>query len=210
VLALAAVGLIVALNGKPEFSSASRPPRGIASPVVALEMARNVEEVDAILGDAPGPDREAMRLKQYLDFAFIACYVALYLAIAAAFSPYGRGIAIAAAVCGAAAGVFDVVENIGILRIVGVPLRETTQSMTDAIRIPSLSKWTLAFAAITLLAVLLWRTGRRGLRAIALVDFLAAVIGFCGLFDNALLVWAGIPMVAGIVGIGAVALFGRR
>ena len=67
--------MIVILNGKPDFSNASRPARGIANPVVALQLARNVDEVDDVIGDAPSPDREAMRFKQYLDFGFIALYV---------------------------------------------------------------------------------------------------------------------------------------
>src|SRR5258708_25085519 len=84
-LALACVVMIVILNGNPKFTNASQPPRGIASPVVALEVARNVDEVDAILGEAPSPDREAMRIKQYIDFGFIASYAALYVALAVMF-----------------------------------------------------------------------------------------------------------------------------
>src|SRR5882762_8868028 len=80
-IAILNLALIFILSGKPHFTNASRPPRGIANPVVALEMARDVDEVDAILGEAPSPDREAMRVKQYIDFAFIASYAALYVAL---------------------------------------------------------------------------------------------------------------------------------
>jgi hypothetical protein len=62
--ALVCLVLIVMLRGAPEFSNASVPPRGIADPVVALQVARNAAEVDDILGEAPSPDREAMRIKQ--------------------------------------------------------------------------------------------------------------------------------------------------
>ncbi len=77
--------MVVILNGKPDFSNASRPARGIANPVVALQLARNVDEVDDVIGNAPSPDREAMRFKQYLDFGFIALYVGLYAALAVMF-----------------------------------------------------------------------------------------------------------------------------
>src|SRR5579859_3925719 len=115
--AVACLTMIALLNVQPYFSNACRPPRGIASPVIAMEVVRNVEEVDAILGEAPSPDREAMRIKQYVDFGFIAAYVGLFLA---ARGLVGGAAGWAVAICGVAAGAADVVENIGILRVVNV------------------------------------------------------------------------------------------
>jgi hypothetical protein len=199
-LAVACVALIAILNGNPEFSNASVPPRGIASPVVALEVARNVNEVDSILGEAPSPDREAMRIKQYIDFAFIACYISLYVALAVFFrSP----MAVLAAVSGAIAGVLDVIENVAILRIVDVGLRDTTQSMVDAIRYPSLAKWALAFLATGLFGYLFSKRSGWLSRSIGAASLAAAGLGIFGLFDNAFLVWAGIPMLAGLIGMAA-------
>jgi hypothetical protein len=197
-LAVGCVVFIAILNGRPEFSNASVAPRGIASPVVALEVARNVNEVDSILGEAPSPDREAMRIKQYIDFGFIAWYVSLYVALAMFFrSP----VAMLAGACGFAAGVFDVIENIAILRILDVRLRDTTQAMVDAIRYPSLAKWALAFIATALFGYLFVK--RRGFlaRATGAANLLAAGLGIIGLFDNAFLVWSGVPMLAGLAGI---------
>jgi hypothetical protein len=197
-LAVGCVALIAILNGRPEFSNASVPPRGIASPVVALEVARNVREVDSILGEAPSPDREAMRIKQYIDFAFIGCYVALYIAMAAFFrSPLGM----IAGACGTIAGVLDVIENIAILRILDVPLRDTTQAMIDAIRYPSLAKWALAFVAIGLFGYLFVKREGFLSRATGAANLIAAGLGIVGLFDNTWLVWAGVPMLAGLAGI---------
>ena len=208
-LALGCVVMIVILNGKPSFSSASLPQRGIADPVVALQVAQNVREVDGILGDAPSADREAMRLKQYLDFPFIACYVALYLVLAMLFFPGARLIAATAAASGMAAGVFDVRENLAILRIVDVPLNRTTQAMVDAIRSAGLTKWTLAFFTTALFAALFLRDretqGPRAKgwgmvwRAIGVVDLLAAALGFYGLYDNAFLVWASVLLGVGLM-----------
>ena len=197
-LAAACVALLILLNGKPAFTSATRPPRGIASPVVALQMARNVPEVDAILSDAPSPDREAMRIKQYLDFAFIPCYAALYIAMARMFGTRNAAIA---AVCGVVAAIADVMENIGILRVVDTPLARTTQGMVDSIRIPSLIKWTLTWIAIGIFASLFLRGTGWLRRSIGVLDAVAAALGFVGLFDNAILVWAGFPMLLGLIGV---------
>lgn len=197
-LAVASVALIAILNGKPEFSNASVAPRGIPSSVVALEVARNVNEVDSILGEAPSPDREAMRIKQYIDFGFIACYVSLYVALAAFFrSP----VAVVAAACGAAAGVPDVIENVAILRILDLRVRDTTQAMVDAIRYPSLAKWALAFLATALFGYLFLKGQGLLSRVIGVANAVAAVLGIFGLFDNAYLVWAGVPMLAGLAGV---------
>jgi hypothetical protein len=195
-LALACVAAIVILLGKPDFTNASQPSRGIASPVVALEVARNVDEVDAVLSDAPSPDREAMRIKQYIDFAFIAFYAALYIALAAMFR--SRPAWVAAAVGVVAAG-FDVAENLAILHILDVPLRRTTQTTIDAIRYPGLTKWALAFVATGLFGWLFWNRGGWTMRLIGGLNLAAAALGFCGLYDNAFLVWAGWPLLAGLI-----------
>ena len=201
--ALACVVMIVILNGNPKFTNASQPPRGIPSPVVALEVVRNVDEIDAILGDAPSPDREAMRIKQYVDFGFIASYAALYAALAMMFR---SRLAMVAAICGVAAAGLDIIENFAILRILDVPLQRTTQAMVDAIRYPSLAKWTLAFVASALFGAVFWNGRRWTLRLIAVLNFAAAAIGFYGIYDNAFLVWAGLPLLGGLIAMIAVFL----
>ncbi len=102
-------------------------------------------------------------------------------------------------ICGAAAGVFDVVENLAILHIVNVPLRETTQSMIDAIRHPSIAKWTLAFIATAIFGWLFLNRSGRLMRAIGALNLAAAALGFYGLYDNAFVVWASLPLLAGLV-----------
>ena len=63
-LAILSFIFFVLLQGKPYFTNASRPPRGIPDSEAAIQVARSVEEIDDILGDAPSPDREVMRFKQ--------------------------------------------------------------------------------------------------------------------------------------------------
>ena len=152
-LAMLTVAAFILLMGQPSFTNASKPRFG--DPVLGLQFARDVQDIDWILGDAPSPDREVMRVKQYVDFAFIASYTGLFLALAALVIRKGgwRQVAgIAAGICGVAAGVFDVLENRAILNILDVPLRATTPTMIQAIRGPSTAKWILAGVTVVLLA----------------------------------------------------------
>jgi hypothetical protein len=123
--------------------------------VLALQFVRSVEEVDWILGDAPSPDREVMRIKQKIDFAFIGAYSALLVTLALIVRRLGgwkQATGIAAGICGIATGVFDVIENRAILNILDVPLRNTTPAMLNAIRQASVVKWSLAAATLILLS----------------------------------------------------------
>ena len=179
------LALIAILSGRPHFSNASRPVRGISNPILAMEVVRNVSEVDTILSDAPSPDREAMRIKQYADFGFITTYAALYVLMSMLLIREGRAIATAAGILGVLAAVFDVIENLGILRLVDTSLSSTTQGMIDAIRYPSLIKWTLTSLALGLLGILALRTRRIGLRIVGALDAIAALLGLYGvLYDN--------------------------
>src|SRR5678816_299688 len=81
-LAMLTVASFFLLWGRPSFTNASKPRFG--DPMLALQFARDVQDIDWILGDAPSPDREVMRVKQYADFAFIACYASLCAALGAA------------------------------------------------------------------------------------------------------------------------------
>jgi len=153
-LAMLTAASFILLLGRPSFTNASRPPR-FGDPMLALQCARDVQDVDWILGDAPSPDREVMRVKQYADFGFIACYTGLFLALATL--AIGKGgwrqvIGIAAGICGLAAGVFDVFENRAILNMLDVQLRATTPAMIQAIRGPSTAKWILAGVTVVLLS----------------------------------------------------------
>lgn len=202
-LALACLAMVVMLNGKPAFTNAAKPLRGIGDPALAMQVVRNVKEVDAILSDAPSPDREAMRIKQYVDFGFIACYAALFVGLGRMFATRTAYVGTALGIC---AALCDVIENNGILRILDVPLAQVTPSMIVAIRYPSLAKWTDTWIALAIFAWLFWRAGGWLRQAVGVAFGLAAVVGVGGLFENALLFWAGIPMGLGLVGIALTAI----
>lgn len=165
-----------------------------------MQLIRNTTEVDAILGDAPSPDREAIRIKQYIDFGFIACYAALFITLGRMF---GTALAKTAAGLGCLAAVFDVLENIGILRIVDVPTQQVTQAMIDSVRFPSLAKWTLSWITLAMFSILFWRCEGRLRKSIAILFGLAAAIGFYGLLDNPAIEIASIPLGLGLVVLGA-------
>jgi hypothetical protein len=152
-LAVLTLAMLVLLQGRPKFTNASRPPR-FGDPQLALQFVRSVEEVDWILGDAPSPDREVMRIKQYVDFGFIASYAALFLTCSVLVFRAGgwrQTVGIAAGICAIATGVFDVLENRAILHLLDIPLRSTTPAMINAIRSASSAKWTLAAITVVLL-----------------------------------------------------------
>jgi hypothetical protein len=201
-LALWCIAMLVLMFAPPRFTSASKPQHGIPDPVLALQMAHDLADVDAVLGEAPSADREVMRTKQYEDFGFIAGYVCLYLALSwllARNYPRARAVAIVAATAGVAAATLDVIENFAILRIVDVKLAATTQSMIDAIHHPAMFKWACGFIALGLLSTyFLWDRSRTA-KVVGGIYAAACILGLIALYDNALLAFAG-----GLIGLGLV------
>ncbi len=197
----------------PHFTNASKPQHGIPDPVLALQMAHNLSDVDAVLGEAPSADREVMRTKQYEDFGFIAGYACLYLVLswllARTYSSTRRVacvLAIAAALSGVAAATLDVIENFAILQIVDVKLAPTTQQMIDAIHYAAMYKWAFGFIALGLLSAYFLWDRRRTAKVVAAIDAAACVLGLIALYDNALLAYAAGLIALGLVGAAAVFL----
>lgn len=194
------VVFLVVLAGRPSFTNASLPVRGVADPVVALQMARNADEVEAVLGDAPSPDREVMRVKQYVDFGLIAGYLALALAISVALAGSGRRrIALLLAGATILAAFLDVRENLGTLRVVNLSLSQLNPAMLDALRFTSVAKWTLLAAAIMLLATVTVARKQWYLRTAGLLCLAGAALSVAGLFYNSILVWGGLLMFLGLL-----------
>ncbi|MGH9558786.1 MAG: hypothetical protein ACRD30_06050 [Bryobacteraceae bacterium] len=199
-LAFFCIAVIALMFARPSFTNASRPQNGIADPVLSLQMARTVGDVDGVLSDAPSPDREVMRIKQYEDFAFIAGYAALYLAFAGLLSRKHRKLAMAGAILGLAAAAFDVGENLAILRVVDTPLGQTTQALIDAIYYRSVIKWMCGFAALGLLSIYFLKDRRRIVRFTGAVFVFAVLLGFYGLYNTAVLIAAPLSIALGLCG----------
>jgi hypothetical protein len=202
VRALAAWCLVflVVLAGRPSFTNASLPVRGIADPVVALQMARDTADVEAIMGDAPSADREVMRVKQYVDFALIAGYLALTLMITAALvRTRHRRLALVMGGVAILAALADILENLGTLRVVNLTLGQLTPVTLDALRLASITKWNLLLSANTLLATVTVARRQWYLRAAGLLSLSGAALTACGLFYNSILVWGGLLMILGLL-----------
>jgi hypothetical protein len=197
-LAALCLMILILLAGKPAFTNASVPVRGMHDPGIALQMARNVDEIDSILGPAPSADREAMRLKQYLDFALIVTYVAIAIAMAAAMRTM-RPLAFALLLAVVAAAIFDWTGTLAILRLLPVDLNDTTQPMIDAIRRASAAKWSLTGLALALLSVFFFRSRRWYMRILAGWDLVAGALAGFGVFHNEWLPWAAGMLSAGLV-----------
>jgi hypothetical protein len=209
--ALLCIGTLVLMFMKPYFTNNSKPQR-VNDPVLALQMAHDVHDVDAVLGEAPSADRETMRTKQYEDFGFIAGYAALYITLGLLLKrdyPRFATLAIIGAIAGVAAAILDVVENIAILHIVDVPIAFTTQAMVDAIHTPSMFKWALGFIALGLLSNYFLLDRHRTAKVVGAIDMLASVLGMVALFENSLFLPAAGLIGLGLVGAAVVLLFFR-
>ena len=208
-LAILSFIFFVLLQGKPYFTNASRPPRGIPDSEAAIQVARSAEEIDDILGDAPSLDREVMRFKQYLDLGLLASHTALLMVLAILLSRQGGWAPVAAAaaiVCAAAATVFTVVQDVAILRILDVPLVATTPSMMNAIHRASAAKWGLAALALALMASLLWKKGGWWSRLTGALLLLTAVMMAYGFRDNRFFFYQRYAYATALIGIAGVYL----
>ncbi len=209
VLCLAVAALLV---GKPSFSNASLPVRGIDDPVIAIQAARSLTDVDWVLGNAPSPDREVMRIKQRIGFAFIGAYTALFLTLALLLlraGGLGRIAGPAAMICALATAAFNIAENLAILRILDVPLYATTAPMIGAIRSASFASWALAALTLALLSALFLRSPRMLMRATGALFLVTAAMQIYGLRDNRFLVWEGGPAGLALLGVAAAMLLRR-
>jgi hypothetical protein len=210
--ALFAIAIAALLLGKPYFTNAARPARGIQDPVVALQVARSIGEVDLVLSEAPSPDRETMRFKQNIDFFFIGGYTAMFLTLAwllLRLGGWGWAAGPAAMICAVAAASFDVWENRAILRILDVPLFRTSPAMINAIRSASAAKWTLAAFTLAITSSYFFRRKGWLSRLAAALMVVTAAMDLYGLRDNRFLVWQGIPGLASLAAIAAALLVMR-
>jgi len=190
----------VVLAGRPSFTNASLPVRGVADPVVGLQMSRDAADVEAIVGDAPSADREVMRIKQYVDFALIAGYLALALLIAAALvRTRHRRLGLVVGGLAVLAGLADVLENLGTLRVVNLTLGQLTPVTLDALHLVSIVKWNLLLSANALLATVTVARKQWYLRTAGVLGLAGAAITAGGLFYNSILVWGGLLMILGLL-----------
>jgi hypothetical protein len=118
-------------------------------PILRMELVRARADVEKILGQNEA-HRDGMRRAQYLDFGFIPVYVVLLGATGFAIAGQSgwRQAAIAALVVIVAAGVFDVFEDLGILKAIG-------GNPPNRVRLFALLKWGLFGLTVVLQGAML-------------------------------------------------------
>ena len=166
-----------------------------------------------MLGEAPGPDREVMRLKERIGFASIAAYTGLFLSLSLLLlrsGALGRIIAPAAMVVSLAAAGFNTASNLAVLRLLDVPLFETTASMIGSIRSSSFASWSLAALALLLLSIYFFRIPRLLPRCTGVLCIITALMQLYGLRDGQFLVLASVPGGLALLLIAAGTFFPRR
>ena len=174
------------LLGQPHFTNASAPVRGITDPLLALQMARDVNEVEAILADAPSPDREVMRIKVRVGFALLTAYAALFATLGMGLRRHTRLGAVIAAL-GILAAAFDAGSGFASLRLIDVSLAMTTDALIARVHALATLKWSLLSLSMVFLAIPCFDSRRWHLRGLGAINFLAGAILCLGLYNNALL-----------------------
>lgn len=211
--AVACLAVSALLLGQPSFSNASLPVGGITDPVIAIQAARSITDVDYVLGESPSPDREVMRVKERLGFAFIAAYTGLFLTLSLLLlrsGGSGRALAPAAGISALAAAAFNAASNLAVLRILDVHLYDTTAAMVNSIRSAAFVTWALVAFTLLLLSAYYWRAPGGLSRVIGALFVVTALMQFAGLRDGQFLVLAGAPAGVALALIAGTTFWPRR
>ncbi len=143
-MALAVLGTVMRMRAPARIDL----PYDLQSAALAAEFASTPEDLVAVFGSDHRYAKE-IEQEQYIDFPFIACYVALFVILGWAFRHYdipaAKAVSWTVIVLAVAAGVFDVAENISILRVAG-----SMGATVSPVRNFSLPKWGLVFAVMLL------------------------------------------------------------
>jgi hypothetical protein len=191
ILAVVCLVFVLLLTGQPRFTNASKPLNGIRDPHLSLQRATSIAEVDAILSDDPSPDREVMRIKQYIDFGLITAYGMLFFVVAATLARAHRA-GLLIGLLGIPAAILDVNENLAILRLVNTSLARTTPAMVAAVRTFSSAKWALLATTILAISIFLLFLPRWYRKVIGVAGIVSSGLVFVGLAANSVLALASL------------------
>jgi hypothetical protein len=176
-------------------------PGGFHGRVLALEFVSSVGDAQKVLGPDVSRNTEVMRKVISIDFVWIACYAALFVLIGVMLSrrncPWARYLALVAIVSGLAAAAFDVKENTKILELLSSTA--VTQEQLNAVRDATLTKWTLSFVSMAVLAIAFMDLANKVAFWISTLFILTAMVGLLGLLNHRLLSLISIPLVIGLV-----------
>jgi hypothetical protein len=177
-------------------------PDDLNSPILAMELLRSPDQLAQVVGDPSDPknNRKDMAMLTKIDFAFIAAYSCLFLSVSLRLRQRShRWTAILLIAVVIPAAVFDVRENLAIFR--------TLDCLCTTPRAPSLTKWTLIFIALLLVAPVFVDSTLKPLRRT--IGYLAAALcvtaAFIGLAGVSLGVDPLIERGATFMGLGLLA-----
>ena len=217
VLALLMLAAAVWLQVKRDFvprmiADVTNSPHQLRNPVLAMELIETPAQLSTILGtENPVHNRQAIRDDIRRDYYFIISYVLLYVALsfllARRRNSWAVYLAWVAAVCGVAAAVFDVRENMGMMSLVNATTPD--QLTVNGVHIASTIKWALSFVTSAILATTFFGSDRLvSLIGVALT--LTAVLGLVGIFNMKYLPYALYPLPLGLVLLVVLALVQPR
>jgi len=160
---------------------------GAKSPnILRLEFAESSEDVAGLIGE-PGDDRRCIaRVQIFRDNIWVATYIALFVAVSLLLTrrncPWAKYLGRLALISGIAAGVFDWRENYYILEILRLGSNAVSSQLL-ALRGATLSKWTLIYVTMSIVAVAFFGLSRLA-SLIGFVYALTAAIGLIGIWDH--------------------------
>jgi hypothetical protein len=150
---LIAIGLLIVLAALAFIMNNQIPPRidlpyDLQSTTLAIEFASRPDDIAQVLGYDRRYVPDIVH-QQYWDFVFIPCYVALFVVLGLGLRAYpgagARRLSIVAIALAVIAGVFDICENITILRVAHV-----ATPLSSRVRWFSMPKWGLVVAVMLL------------------------------------------------------------
>ncbi len=206
-LAVVLIALWMAIASRGFEPSPTELPGGFSGRVMAMEFVDTVESAKLILGPDQDRNRQVMHKVIGIDYIWIASYSLLFIMVGWLLCrrkcPWASYLATVAVIAGLASAIFDIRENRAILNVIDNSL--VTQTMINGVRDAALIKWTLAFAAMAILAVPFYGLSRKA-SWVGLAFTLTAALGLAGLWHYSWIALSIFPMLAGLLILSIVAI----
>ena len=175
---------------------------GFRNRVMALEFVVDGSAISKILDPDASINRPILRKVIRIDFAFILCYVSLFIAISVLLfrrnCPWARYLALMALITGVTAAAFDVRENLAMLKVLDCFPCNPGPVLINTINDSALAKWCTSFVTIGLLAIAFQDLPSNLARWISITFALTALLGLVGLWRHSLLFLSFGPQLAGL------------
>jgi hypothetical protein len=186
VLALLVLVYAVWMAVSPPIFGETRCAQSKLPSILRLEFAQSSEDVAGLIGE-PGDDRRCLVRVQILrDNIWVATYMALFVAVSLLLvrrnCPWAKYLGRLAMISGIAAGIFDWRENYYILEILRLA-SNAVSSQLFSLREATLSKWTLIYVTMSIVAVAFFGLSRLA-SWIGFLYALTAAIGLIGIWDH--------------------------